>query len=71
VSLKWVHIENDEKISIDNTSNRDFEIRWYRNNKNGKADEYSGYGWEAFDTKGDTRCFEISFIPSGTGKENE
>ena len=71
VSLKWVHIEDDIKAVIDNTSKRIFEIRWYRNNKNGKADEFSGYGWEAFDTKGDTRCFEISFIPDGTGKETE
>lgn len=70
VSLKWIHIEDEVKHQMNSASKEEFEIRWYRNNKNGKADQFSGYGWELLDFNA-TKLFDISFMPDGETKEQE
>lgn len=57
ILLRWLHESENSKYQIDEESNEDFDIRWYRYRTGAPAaDGYCGVNWEAFNipVEGDT-----------------
>lgn len=71
VGLKWIHVDKDDRYEITSNMDLDYEIRWYRYDiTKGKADNYSGVGWNSIETK-TFKDYEITFTPDAGDKTEE
>ena len=71
IGLKWIHVDKDDRYEITSDMDLDYEIRWYRYDiTKGKADNYSGVGWNTIETK-TFKDYEITITPDSGEKEEE